>query len=265
MDEKNDNDLATANGEITYGNDSSTGKKDAVQAPIDKSKYCLNCVQERALPPETAHTWVNEREDGSSLMIKCVGCGWTTVYPDGTCSGMCRTRAHNKTPWWKLLWWRFRRQVIDAIYFVKCHTLPSYMYHWLDLRNPQYEYGWKDADSKILFACFKVLSDFVEGEQGLNTLVIQGPAIRNHHNEWCGKPGNEREDGQNCECLKTAEDADKIAEEIRNLYHYWKTGRAAAQEALNTDEWTPDMQAEFEAEEQRMLMKLIELRRYLWT
>lgn len=69
--------------------------------------------------------------------------------------------------WFRVL---LERRVKDAIYFLKCHLLPSYHYHKLDLRQPKkkgeysYRWGWLDADSKMLYALFNILNTFVKDE-----------------------------------------------------------------------------------------------------
>lgn len=56
-------------------------------------------------------------------------------------------------------------------YWLVSHLIPSRRYHMLDLRQPgdqdtpdYYRYGWRDTDSRMLFALFNLLNEFVEGE-----------------------------------------------------------------------------------------------------
>jgi hypothetical protein len=53
---------------------------------------------------------------------------------------------------------RVYRNVSDVVYFIKCHTLKKYRFHYLDLRQPNkppmyYKYGWIDSDHQILCSC----------------------------------------------------------------------------------------------------------------
>lgn len=65
---------------------------------------------------------------------------------------------------------RIKNPVRDAWYWIKCHLLPSYCYHKLDLRQPKredgqdYKYGWIDSDTKMLYAMFNILNLFVKDE-----------------------------------------------------------------------------------------------------
>lgn len=100
-------------------------------------------------------------------------------------------------------------------------------YHIIDVRDETYEYGWLDADEKILRACFTLLCDFVEKEDGL--------AI-----------------------LRRKNDFDSLAlpaffepyEEAKELYEWWQ---ACGVKATSHKEQT------------EMLHRLIAIRGALWT
>ena len=70
------------------------------------------------------------------------------------------------------IWNRISRPITEATYWLKCHTLKSYRYHILDLRQPSkdfcqidhYRYGWIDTDSRMLYALFNLLNQFVKHE-----------------------------------------------------------------------------------------------------
>jgi len=69
------------------------------------------------------------------------------------------------------IWWRIRRPVRDAWYWIVSHIVPSRRHHILDLRQPkrsdeanQYRYGWLDTDHKMLYALFNLLNLFVKNE-----------------------------------------------------------------------------------------------------
>lgn len=60
------------------------------------------------------------------------------------------------------VWWSFR----DAWYWLKCHTLSSYRYHLVDLRNVDplqpYTHGHLDPCSIMRLAAWRALRDYVE-------------------------------------------------------------------------------------------------------
>ena len=56
------------------------------------------------------------------------------------------------------------------IYYLESHIIPNKRYHMLDLRQPKgwdidaYRYGWCDVPTKMLYAWFNLLDDFVNKE-----------------------------------------------------------------------------------------------------
>jgi hypothetical protein len=175
--------------------------------------------------------------------------------------------------------WPMQRVVKDTWYWLKCHTMPSYRFHMLDLRNPgpgiDYTHGWLDRDTVILYAAFTCLCQFVEREEPVD------PATWN-----------------------TDDDIDwsehkKHHDEVMALYDWWMRGRlediAAESKAFDVfllskktkaalrantvdlvcragsegddDEfkvWNDTRQL-IEDREQEMLIRLIKVRRYMWT
>lgn len=164
------------------------------------------------------------------------------------------------------------RRITDAWYWIKCHTLPSYRFHMLDMRNPgggvDYTHGWMDRSELMLWVCFKLLVDFVEKEQGATDLrecytteeIESSPELQAHI---------------------------KMRDEIQALYQWWKTGRAEADAktdavfqtyhtaktdptktpeeiAVLLDAWT-DERKRTEGQDQEHLIRLIALREHLWT
>lgn len=72
----------------------------------------------------------------------------------------------DRLPFWLSCRWKW--WVLDPLYWIKCHILPSCKFHWLDLRQPKkddplaYRYGWLETDHKMEFALFNILNDFVK-------------------------------------------------------------------------------------------------------
>ena len=155
--------------------------------------------------------------------------------------------------------WRPKHIVSDAWYWLKCHTLPSYRFHMLDMRNPgpgiDYTHGWIDRDTAILYAAFTCLRQFVELEKPAD------PAT------WGTDDG--------CDWSEHK----KRHDEVMALYDWWMRGRLedveAEQRAL--DAYMENMKDEgarnalnaatqhMEDREQEMLVRLVKVRRYLWT
>lgn len=154
------------------------------------------------------------------------------------------------------------------MYWLRCHTFTRY--HIIDIRGQcDYKWGWIDRDWAIFLACFKCLVDYVEKEKPFDVI------------DW------ESDEGHS-----------DTAKEIKDLYDWWKVGRAKEhteveslltgldlgfrfidipdsdmkqleprQDLTNNDKWNlwRKRTDELEAKDDEMLMRLIKIRRYLWT
>ena len=148
-------------------------------------------------------------------------------------------------PWYNKVWSWMRRW--HPIYWLRCHTWTRY--HLVDCRNKWYEWGWCDVDSRILYSCFELLRQFIEGENGLEHLAYQGPAIRADEN--MGTP-EERE--------FHAKERDRVYEEVKALWKWWTEDRVPPWEAETLDEETDLYMRDTE-----MLTRLMQIRGSLWT
>lgn len=104
----------------------------------------------------------------------------------------------------------WRAQAENAVYWLKCHTLPEYRgYSRIDIRRPgpgiPYYYGWIDRSEALLYAAFVCLRDFVEKEEP------RDPAA-----SW---PLEEIAADVQLQYQKDSHD------EIMALYHWWMKGR----------------------------------------
>ena len=167
--------------------------------------------------------------------------------------------------WFRVL---LERRIKDAIYFIKCHLLPSHRYHKLDLRQPKkkgeysYRWGWLDSDSKILYALFNILNTFVKDELP---------------NMYCPS----EEDVQANPYL--LEQRNNYLE-IKAIHYWWNIERprtlrqhdellsawAAAKRTHDPEEhklWDELQKVEEAAatKEDEMIGRLIKIRRFLWT
>lgn len=154
--------------------------------------------------------------------------------------------------------WPMQRIVKDTWYWVQCHTLPSYRFHMLDLRNPgpgiDYTHGWLDRDTVMLYAAFTCLRQFVEREEP------EDPAV------WSTDDGTDWSEHK------------KRHDEVMALYDWWMRGRLEdivaedrAFDVYDADKsedtfkaWT-DARQLVEDREQEMLIRLVKVRRYMWT
>lgn len=168
---------------------------------------------------------------------------------------------------YQLLWWRATRPIKDAWYWLQCHTLPSYKFHLLDLRQPDYRYGYRDPSDKMLLAMFNCLGEYLSG----------------HVNDLTGFYTRE-EINADAELKRQQDNID----EARSIHHWWTVERVAAENTrLNmlrnwcemkksevarkdgsADKAFEDMhnfEKELEAEYDEMCFRLIKIRRSLWS
>ncbi len=166
------------------------------------------------------------------------------------------------------VWGHYNGGVKGVWYWIRTHTYNRY--HIIDIRGAdgEYKWGWIDRDHAMFLACFKLLTEFVERETpeiGINETPLETYGV---------------EDGdESLEYIKA-----QIArhEEVRALYDWWKTGRkkehdecAALADKLpepvglrysgpKWDEWRKK-EEELEQKDEDMLMRLMAIRRSLWT
>lgn len=113
-----------------------------------------------------------------------------------------------------------------------------------------------DVDYRILHACFDFLCDFVEKEKGLEVLKYQWTY-------WNTMPAKER---KNMGCIvgqtkKRANECWKIWDEATALYNWWNDEFLPANKK---GDW--DMPGSNDSKiENKQLIRLIKIRKYLWT
>lgn len=149
-------------------------------------------------------------------------------------------------------------RISNFLYWLRCQTLTRY--HWLDLRSKEHDYQWgfRDADTQILLACFNILKNFVEREKPF-------PA----------EPGQEIDESY--------EDGWRQAyQEMKELYDWWMSGRSVEQAQFYTDydnfrsqlsgkpTWKDlapwrEREVALDKRDEDQLIRLIKLRPFLWT
>lgn len=175
---------------------------------------------------------------------------------------------------------RTRRHIEYWIYFVKCHILPSYKFHLIDIRQPKgkncdsYSHGFLDADRRLVLVCFTILCRFVEKELCVKL-----------DDDWAGLFFSD-EEIKNDPCGgETLVVQNKNTEEIRQLYKYWKAdrkeewvrleeasmrrykcrGKVKKSEEENLYNISSQLEEAFYNHEEEMLIRLIKIRQSLWT
>ena len=166
---------------------------------------------------------------------------------------------------WRKIINPIKRLCSNGYWWIRHHTINRY--HYLDLRQPKfrnglpnwdaYSYGWRDRDQIMLYAMFNVLCQFVEKEL---------------HYQWAD------------EILKEFHNHYNAQMEMKALYQYWTMERNAVASAkdvalskwYNTtlktgqkeeelyQEYT-QLEREFQDREDEMCMRLLKIRKYLWT
>lgn len=180
---------------------------------------------------------------------------------------------------------RFWNHVSEGHYWFRSHFIPSRRYHMLDMRNKAngYRWGWRDFDVVVLFSVMAALVDFVEAEKGFESHVsweddpdqapdLDDPKVKSyifHH-----RPGlKEVKD----DCLRiykwwTEERPAKLVEIDRLVHEAFgrkQQATVATPESVvqrnERAEKAEQARVALHAEEQANLVRLIELRTYLWT
>jgi hypothetical protein len=174
--------------------------------------------------------------------------------------------------WRYKVWHRFiSRPSIHAIYWLKCHMMPSYRFHKLDLRQPkylhgkentdQYTHGWIDSDRQMIYAVFSILENFVQTEfthfhcppEDNQDGVAQRAAyfeILALHDYWTV----ERND------LQTERDATLSKWcEVRQEHDKDSADASFLWEKMGT------LEKKITAREDEMLVRLLKIRGFLWT
>jgi hypothetical protein len=163
---------------------------------------------------------------------------------------------------------KWRKYVWEPWYWFKCHFLPSYRFHMLDLRQPKedgkyaYRYGWMDSDHKMVYAIFNILNAFVKDEMPnwycpSEEEVEEDASLLNQRHKylevkaihyWWNVDRKRREE-QHADLLTKWSDAIKNQDPAE--HQYWTELKAVEQ--ANKDK------------EEEMIIRLIKVRGALWT
>lgn len=197
--------------------------------------------------------WLKLPQPPQALPMRCLTGGdqycWEDYYADLKNKYPIRYFIYETIPLYYARWvWSdvSHAPLQKLIYWLKCHILPSYKFHLIDIRQSKqdgdrYEYGWIDTDQKLVLACKKLFMEYVEKELEGHFPEIEGS---------CGE----------------------YYQEIKTIYNYWKVERPSWQAKINTMRQNENsyilVDAEhqaFEQKETEILNKIIELRGGMWT
>jgi hypothetical protein len=131
---------------------------------------------------------------------------------------------------------RFVGKLNSAYNWVRTRTWCKY--HILDIRTSDYRGGYRDADDIMLYANFKILTDFVEKE--LEGVFIE--EIPENLPDWETQIMQKQYEKE---------------QEIKSLYFWWTVDRFNGASKL--------VLGECYETEQTMLRRLVEVRPWLWT
>lgn len=166
--------------------------------------------------------------------------------------------------------WAPKRHIKETIYWFKCHFIPKHRYHVLNLRQPKlknnkpnpeyYDYGWCDSDKQILYALFNILNNFMEHEFKDFYVPPESDA-----DDFLSE---QREAGLEMQALHHYWNIDrprklKDAENILSTWHEAKMTNRPDQEIW----WKKlnEIEAYNAAQEEEMILRLIKIRKWLWT
>ncbi len=162
------------------------------------------------------------------------------------------------------LWFsvHIKRPIKDAWYWVACHTLPSRKYHFLDLRQPNYKYGWIDSDTKMIYALFNILNKFVEDEMPhwycpSEEDVQQEPHLMYQRNAWL-----------ETKAIHYWWNVERIRQqkEEEDLLHRWSEAhKVNAPETHQLWDELKKIEKAQDDKEDEMIGRLLKIRRSLWT
>lgn len=150
------------------------------------------------------------------------------------------------------IWWSIKNRISKLHYFLVSHIIPGRKYHKLNLSQPNgYKWGWIDADTQLLYACFNILKNYVEQELGQDHVKIE--YSEEELNDPCMGELNKKWQAH--------------YKEIDELYIYWVTIRPEWEKIINRlsgqERW--EEQDKFDEKETEMLIRLVKTRGGMWT
>lgn len=172
------------------------------------------------------------------------------------------------------IYWPIKHPVSDAHYWLVSHIIPGRRYHMLDLRQTHhhdtnhpdkcYHHGWIDVPDKMLFALFNLLGEYlnkekphdltqwysrdkIESDEGMKTQQASLDEARAIHHWWISERDNQ-------------------IDERNHLQHLWYEAKKD-KDPQREIYWTKlkELDAKLEDKDDEMVVRLMKIRRTLWT
>lgn len=176
------------------------------------------------------------------------------------------------------IYYPIRRPVIDSIYWIKCHILPSHKFHLIDIRQKKsdisdvddYRYGYREVSDRMLLACFTLLNSFVEEEDG--GYCPTSKQIEEAEDDIKDCLIKQRNESIEMMAIYNWWNLDrkvdfKIKQDIKGIYY--KTiksiGNKNSKETNELWDKYNKVDQDFDSKEEEMLIRLIKIRHKLWT
>ena len=169
------------------------------------------------------------------------------------------------------LWNKVAYPTGRAVYWIKCHTLPSHRFHMLSLRQPKshydhYSYGWMDVVEKILYANFNLLREFVEEEcpelmgpdEGF--LIADGADFYPVDAQW--NAARLQLKRLYFWWMKTRQEKIRMLDKMQSEWYEARDNKKLAEELFQK---LGKYEEEFKAEQKQNLQLLVNHRDYMWT
>lgn len=171
------------------------------------------------------------------------------------------------------VWNPLTRPFKDGAYWLKCHLLKEHRYHLVDIRQSagfeKYYYGWLDTDTRILYASFNLLNEFVKYEFPNLYCPTEEECSSDEH--FAASNKRQREAYFEIEALHKWWNVDRQSEHLHLdvLQDRWYSRKYKQKQSdeLTQTFWAEYMEAKekYEAKEEEMLIRLIKVRKSLWT
>jgi hypothetical protein len=168
------------------------------------------------------------------------------------------------------VWWKVSRPFKDFHYWIVSHLVPSRRYHFLDLRQSDYRYGWLEADMQMEHALFNIFKNYVELQHVHSSWVPSEEEAAKDDGVDYNYAGFKRQLADHKEIMAiyhwiTQERQIEIKEHDDKLTE-WSDARHAW--ADNAEQLFQELRALDDRNQQKlndMLQRILRIRRSLWT
>jgi hypothetical protein len=157
---------------------------------------------------------------------------------------------------------KIKMKIVDMVWWFRWRVDPRHRYHVINTMDKWGKlngvtYGWEEVDQQMMYACFKLFVDYVEKQRPFDIIDFETEEINN-----------------------------ALGKEILDLYGWWTITRPKERWDLDAawsklppssfdenNKWIhrPEARAlldrnkDLDAKDDEMLMRLVKVRRHLWT